>query len=163
MSNEDKTIEILWKGPYSPGQVVAGKDIEYKNGLYQIYGTHTIYGRGVLLYIGQTNGSFSKRIKSHYDQWIKYEFDEVEIYLGKIWKSTDVGNESENSLLEAEKLLIYFCAPAYNSNDIVDYKKPPKDSESVTIMNFGKISSLPTVVSSKWYHADIWEDREIWK
>ena len=120
MENNSKLINVLWTGPFSLDEILKENVINGK-GLYQIYGTHLIYGRNVLLYIGQTEVSFLERFQKHKSEWIKFEFDNVQIYSGEIIKSNDLNEDLKN----AEKLLLYFCAPAYNSNSIFDLKISP--------------------------------------
>ena len=90
-------IKILWSGPYTPDQIRNNKKI----GLYQIYGTHPIYGRNVLIYIGETTTSFIDRIKAH-QNWMQYELDELVFYTGEIQ------SEEQNNIRyikEAEKMI----------------------------------------------------------
>lgn len=143
-------INVIWSGPY-PIDIVKQKT---SIGLYQIYGTHPIYGRNVLLYIGKTERSYAERFISHETDWIRYEYDDVSVYLGEVKADGDI----KKSILDAEKLLIYYCAPAYNSNELTDYRK--NGTEDIILMNFGRIASLPTEVSSLWYDSDIWTDEK---
>jgi len=126
-------------------------------GVYQIYGTHPIYGRNVLLYIGKTNDTFISRISAHDDLWIKYEYDEVTIYTGTVVDEYGDGierEEDEKILIDsAELLLLYYCAPAYNSNSL---QKLGVD-EDIRLLNYGKIGSLPTEVSTLWEKSKVWE------
>jgi hypothetical protein len=129
--------------------------IDNNKGVYQIYGTHPIYGRNVLLYIGKTNDDFVNRISSHNDVWIKYEYDEVTIYTGTVVDENDekIDEEKEKTLIDrAEQLLLYYCAPAYNSNGI----QKLEISEDIRLLNFGKIGSLPTEMSTLWYNSKVW-------
>ncbi|HBS88598.1 MAG: hypothetical protein A2W91_18330 [Bacteroidetes bacterium GWF2_38_335] len=143
-------IKILWSGPYTPDQIRNNKKI----GLYQIYGTHPIYGRNVLIYIGETTTSFIDRIKAH-QNWMQYELDELVFYTGEIQ------SEEQNNIRyikEAEKMLLYYTCPAYNSNLISDYMKSKDfDDFEIIIMNFGKIGSLPYEVSTFHYDSEVWD------
>ncbi len=68
-----KEIDIWWEGPFDQDEII-DNDIDknfYDNtadkiGLYQIYGTHPLYGNDVLLYIGRTKGKkgFLDRLKN---------------------------------------------------------------------------------------------------
>lgn len=149
MENNSKLINVLWTGPFSLDEILKENVINGK-GLYQIYGTHLIYGRNVLLYIGQTEVSFLERFQKHKSEWIKFEFDNVQIYSGEIIKSNDLNEDLKN----AEKLLLYFCAPAYNSNSIFDLKI--SQDKKIVLRNFGKIGSIPIELSSEWFHSDFW-------
>lgn len=152
MENNSKIINVLWKGPFSIDDVIKNKSENDDFGLYQIYGTHPIYGRNVLLYIGKTQDSFSKRFKSHNNLWIKYEYDIVQIYLGEI-KNHDKDFLINEDLTEAENLLLYYCAPAYNSYSITDYR----NTKEIVLRNFGKICSIPPELSSSMYNSVMWE------
>ena len=58
-------INIHWRGPHSY-EDVRGMDGEADRGLYQIYGTHPVYGAGTLLYIGRTwENTFRERFSDH--------------------------------------------------------------------------------------------------
>ena len=43
-------IHIDWSGPYTYGQAVQLRNGQDDYGVYQIYGTHPIYGADVMLY-----------------------------------------------------------------------------------------------------------------
>jgi hypothetical protein len=53
----------------------------------------------------------------------------------------------------AEKLLIYYCVPSYNTNEKTDIA----NIENSIVLNFGRIGSLPTEVSTIWYKSDSWK------
>lgn len=70
-----KTLECLkisWEGPFTAEDVVSlNKDWDY--GIYQIYGTHNIFGADSLLYIGKAmEQTFADRIVQH-EHWIQWE------------------------------------------------------------------------------------------
>jgi hypothetical protein len=159
MSKEQQSnvIHLLWSGPHKVDSFKTNSTIDNNKGVYQIYGTHPIYGRNVLLYIGKTNDNFINRISAHDDVWIKYEYDEVTIYTGTVVDEYGEGVESEEdekTLIDrAEQLLLYYCAPAYNSNGI----QKLKITEDRRLLNYGKIGSLPTEVSTLWEKSKVWE------
>jgi hypothetical protein len=146
-------IEIKWEGPYS---IEAMKAFTGNIGLYQIYGAHPIYGSNSLLYIGMTIAGFESRFSSHYNDWIKYEYDDVKIYVGEVVTLLD--NDTTESVKIAEKLLLYYCAPGYNSNDLVDFKL--NVDRNIILLNYGRIARLPTEVSTIWYNSAIWKTFE---
>lgn len=151
---EINLIEIVWSGPHQI-KLEEFKSFESNDGLYQIYGTHPIYGRNVLLYIGITLNKVDERIWNHFNNWIKYEFDDVIVYKGEVKSKEIIDDEKLKGkyIGIAEKLLIYYCAPSYNTNEKTDIAKV----ESSIVMNFGKIGSLPTEVSTLWYHSKAWD------
>ncbi len=151
-------IEIIWKGPHNISSL---KNDELKNeiGLYQIYGGHPISGSNTLLYIGQTTESFEIRFRFH-ETWMKEEIDEMKIYIGTIYKYQKYSSEELNrKISKAEQLLIYFCAPPYNSNHIVSYKGDENiTGKHIIVLNYWKKNMLPYEVSTIWYHSECWKN-----
>lgn len=147
-------IEIVWSGPHHI-KLEEFENFESKDGLYQIYGTHPIYGRNVLLYIGITLNKVNERIRNHFNSWIKYEFDDVLVYKGEVVSKEIVDDQKlkEKYIRIAEKLLIYYCVPSYNTNEKTDIA----NIENSIVLNFGRIGSLPTEVSTIWYKSDSWK------
>ena len=153
-----KTIELLWE------IVPSNKEEKYVDltgkGIYQIYGTHPIYGRNVLLYIGMTITDLNMRLKQHKNSWIKYEYDPVAIYVGKIAANSQFPTLDESDDIEkAESLFIYYCAPAYNSNSLSGIKSDLR-GEGIVVRNYGKIGSLPIELSTAWYDSKVWDSKE---
>lgn len=151
-------INIYWNEPRSVKEIITEKLYINDVGLYQVYGTHPIYGRNVLLYIGLTNDSIFHRMLNHHKEWMKYEYDDLQIYYGEIVSENVVTNKE---IEVSEKMLIYFCAPAYNSNELLG--KSLEVKEKITVRNFGKIGSLPTEVSTIWYNSEIWINEKYFK
>ena len=151
-----KTIELLW-------EILEMKDWDNNDrekigGIYQIYGTHPIYGRNVLLYIGKTNGFIGDRIKQHLSAWIKYEYDEVTIHYGSLSPTSKFeGYSKMDAFAAAEALLVYYCAPAYNSNLILRIDEKYLEGE-IVVRNYKKLGSLPTEVSTGWYKSEVWRE-----
>ena len=57
-------IHIDWDGPYRIEEINELNDEKKDYGIYQIYGTHPVYGSNVLLYIGKADQqTFGARIK----------------------------------------------------------------------------------------------------
>lgn len=59
---DERILHIEWSWPHSLAEVDGFRDQRRVRGLYQIYGHHPVYGSNALLYIGQTDGTFGKRI-----------------------------------------------------------------------------------------------------
>ena len=135
-----KVIKIWWNGPFN-----VEDPYEDKFDLYQIYGTHAIYGRCVLLYIGRTDNGYI-RIKNHFHDWMKFEFDSMQYFAGKIIDCDE--QYLQQYCIDAERLLVYYCAPAYNSNLISDLKVV---DQNLLVLNFGKAGQLPCEASTIWY------------
>ena len=75
-------IEILWEGPLKIEDAKKKTDKDTDYGLYQVYGTHNIYGANTLLYIGKASEQeLGNRILQH-DSWTSIEQSELTIYFG---------------------------------------------------------------------------------
>ena len=158
--NQLSILEIIWQGPFTlaDSQSTKHQSKFRKNGLYQIYGTHEVFGSGSLLYIGKTQ-EFAERLASH-ESWLADEYDEVQVYLGTVqnskYKLQNIA-EFNNPVSAAEKLLVYFTSPPYNSHYIEDYKdQQAEEGKHTLVMNFGRKRSLPPEVSTLWYHSPAW-------
>ena len=141
-------IEINWSGPFKVDNISENYNKDYDYGIYQIYGTHNIYGASTLLYIGKAQSrTFSERFADH-KEWVEWEPASVDVYLGRLG-GIDKMTESkwglwDNQIERAEKLLIYHCAPSYNSQCLNGYGKMPL----TIVLNYGKIMRLPFEVSN---------------
>lgn len=144
-----KYIKIKWEGPFNQSEILNSDNEKGKQnyGIYQIYGNHKIYGKNVLLYIGKAQAqTFGIRIPQHID-WFYWEDIELKFYLGKICKhDNEIDYEDyedwDKQINCAEKTLIHYCQPAWNSsglntNSSTDY------FEEFIIFNFGKKIDLP--------------------
>jgi hypothetical protein len=80
METEDIIIHIDWEGPQSL-DAVAKLDGSTDRGVYQIYGSHPVYGSGVLLYIGRTRGTFAERVLTHQLYRNNPDAGHVEVYI----------------------------------------------------------------------------------
>jgi hypothetical protein len=154
-----RVIELEWTGPFTLEDILKEpkKNLNEK-GIYAIYGAHVVNGHNSLLYIGQTiDQNFALRFSSH-QPWINDENSDMIIYLGIIGgndSETEFENDLKNEIDLAERLLIYYCAPAYNSQNIRDIGIDEKDSD-VLLLNFGKKGMLPYELSSLWYWSKYW-------
>lgn len=161
---EVNLIEFEWRGPFTLNQIKewVKKDSDDnerpfdKNGLYQIYGTHPIFGKSSLLYIGKTTNSFQSRFGQH-ASWLKWEYDDPEIYLGTL-RDQNISEEEQSKLIGiAEELLIHYTCPPYNSQNIVDAASVPKLDSEYLVINHGKISTLLPCISTLNYNSDYYE------
>lgn len=149
-------IEIWWKGPYKSDQIKdfnASKDY----GLYQIYGTHNVNGPNSLLYIGQANDQkFATRIPQHY--WTEWEYSDVDIYIGRLGGTSAIDQgEWEKQIDVAERLLIYYCKPPYNTKNLNNYG----DIRETIVVNLDKKNRLPMEVSTFYNDSKFWGNE--WK
>ena len=155
---EVSIIEIKWHGPYSQTDFHTLND-ENHYGLYQLYGTHEIYGSETLLYLGKARDrAFSTRFSEHEKDWFDWQSSVVSMYVGQLGGTEQPGNEEwSNQIDEAEKLLIHFCTPPYNSQHIQDYKY----QEDILVLNYGKKKMLPYAVTSVMLNSPYW-NQKLW-
>ncbi len=165
-----KDIRIEWEGPYSL------EDIGYRegtyslsnakvneepedHGVYQIYGSHPIYGSNVLLYIGQANDqTFAKRISQ--EAWeCNEDYKNIQIYVGYIYNNGNYHPLNDDdvwgkAIEDAERMLIYSHEPARNSSNILNISRNQnklKDMEDIRVFNYGCYRSLmPEVSGEMW-------------
>ena len=159
MRKEDITIiEIDWQGPYSFEEAKDfGEGSDF--GLYQIYGTHNILGSNSLLYIGQANNQNLGTRLSQHKQWLNWEPSEMKIHVGRLGGTNHIDDELwEEQINHAERLLIYFSSPPYNSSNINGYG----DIQQTLVLNFGKKNLLPFEVSTLYDESEYWESGD-WK
>ena len=119
-------------------------------GIYQIYGSHPLYGNDVLLYIGKAQAqTFCTRIKQ--EGWeITNDPNTIKVYIGRLIGEKSVSKrEWKTQINLAEKLLIYSHAPAYNSSNLNSL--PEKEVVETTVFNWGSHRQLyPEVSGRRW-------------
>jgi hypothetical protein len=164
MNNEE--INIWWEGPFEIDDIL-NNTIDnniYENtadriGIYQIYGTHPLYGHDKLLYIGRTQNKngFQSRLKN---RWVieNGEDDEnIKIYLGTIFSyDKDISSNENNFIEKAEVLLINTLKPAFNSSNIQSVDKKLQERNYI-IYNHNNYRDIYPVLSSKHF----WQDNRI--
>lgn len=149
MKVEMNVIEIEWEGPISVNDTIKLiNDNDY--GIYQIYGTHPVFGSNTLLYIGKASlQTFATRLFQH--NWIEWSPSDVSIYIGRLGSIEDITIEEwEKQIDIAERLLIYYCKPPHNSSNINYFGK----IENTIVLNYGKRHSIPFEVSTLWETSD---------
>jgi len=123
-------------------------------GVYQIYGTHPVYGKNTLLYIGKAaSQTFGMRLKQH-DKWLyNQDSEQITVYTGRIGSNTPNKDwERWEDIIDiAEKLLIYVHQPAGNSSNIKSVGEIPIDTH---VLNWGDHGLLLPEVSAFRYFAD---------
>lgn len=155
-----KLITIEWEGPFKLAEIERNCNRSKDYGLYQIYGTHNIFGPNSLLYLGKAEEqTFSVRIPVH-KEWVEWESASIEIYLGRLGgiepMTKDRATDWCSDIDAAERLLIYFSSPPYNSRNIQWYG----DISDVVVINYKKRNRLPIEVST--YYEDVLKDSR-WK
>jgi hypothetical protein len=158
IKKEINIIEIAWEGPLTFDEAKEKKN-KKDYGIYQIYGTHNIFGENTLLYIGKAEQQeFGVRLAQHSD-WIINEQNEIKIYLGRLGGINTISDEEWVEQINiAEKLLIYFCSPPYNSSNINYYEI----SNDQIVLNFGKKNRIPYEVSTLYKNGE-YLNNENWK
>lgn len=152
-------IDAYWEGPYSSINIGENQDLE-GHCLYQIYGTHPVYGANTLLYIGRTNRKkIYTRLKEH--SWIDAQSDECQIFVASCgyFMGWDKWHEDKREryepyqcdsiLLSAiESLLIYAHQPSYNSANLksTSFAKLP-----FRLFNSGRRAMLNPEISTQFY------------
>jgi hypothetical protein len=138
MDKEIEIININWEGPFSIDDILNNK-IDSKKfavksddiGLYQIYGSHPLYGSDILVYIGRTQNKngFKSRLKGRWVIENGTDANNVQIYLGTIFSDSKKYNNKElNYCIEkAEILMINALKPAFNSSNIQSAKDFEQD------------------------------------
>jgi hypothetical protein len=143
-------IHINWYGPYKLEGLdkINNDDCDY--GVYQVYGTHPIYGSNVLLYIGRAvDQTFCTRLSQ--EEWTSNEDSgNVQIYIGRIaGGSTPEDKQWCREIELAEKLLIHTHKPALNSQNIRSI--PDLKLLDVHVLNWeNRRDLLPEVSGSRW-------------
>lgn len=150
-----KLARLDWTGPFSLEEVLqlTGKD-DY--GIYQVSGSHVVFGRDSLLYIGRAVGvTFGARFQQH-ASWVMQESG-VEIRLARPRKGDyaedDDWKEWDGLARDCEALNIYWHSPPYNSRGLNAYKGNP-----LRIQNCGERGSVLPEVSSDWKKVERPED-----
>lgn len=154
-------IKFFWEGPFNINDILENKiDKSYSVkandiGLYQVYGTHPLYGSNVLVYIGRTKNKngFKSRLK---DRWVidnGSDTENVQIYLGTIFSDINQNysdKDLDNLIDKSEVLLINAMKPAYNSSNVQsaneDFIK-----DNFILHNEGNYRSLYPVLDSKYF------------
>lgn len=142
-------IEIAWDGPFGVEDVVSRMHGAADYGIYQLYGTHSVHGADSLLYIGKAQErSFGQRLREHQNEWTEWEASGVTAYLGRLGGTTvmtkDRWPEWEDQIARAERLLIYFCSPPYNSSGVKTFSS----MRPTMVLNHKRRYRLPQEIST---------------
>jgi len=167
---EVDVIEIKWEGPFTIDEILNPKEanlnLDFKQasdyGVYQIYGTHAVLGPETLLYIGKTEErSFAVRIGEHLGEWIDWEPSDTRVFIGRFGGRLQVtDDEWLRQIDEAERLLIYYSAPPYNSKGLKGYGSIERPT---VVINLGRRNRLPLEVSTLYQSLQDQQGRNEWK
>lgn len=158
--------DLSWDGPfpvrydrendkYTINKDDIPEDLLGENGIYQIYGNHCVYGKDVLLYIGQTSSNdqntqkrgFERRIDEHLKDRF-YDHTNLSVYFGCFVDSDNNNYTPANEDVRlVEKVLIFSHIPALNKHEI-DYKSNP--DKTILVRNWYFKGSLQDVCTNAW-------------
>jgi hypothetical protein len=164
MATEIKCYHIVW-------EKIIWEDFKYEDfkkkddkGIYQLYGTHQVYGLNSLLYIGKTDKqTFGERIEQHLDDsdFIYNHFPEYSFFcLGRLQKTEDVSLKKYSEIIGSiEKLLINAHCPAFNSKDVKGLYKNDKKGKvnDFIIINWENYGQLLPEVSTLKFSDKYWK------
>jgi hypothetical protein len=148
---EERIVVVHWEGPFEWEQ--SQKRQKHSHVLYAFYGSHHLYGRDVLLYIGRSDDT-ENRIKQH-AWWIEWEYDTIKVRLASVFSFPGWAEfeklkrypKAKTSLVaDVEALLIFAHTPAYNTMGKGDLA-----NAGLRILNTGKLGHLLPEVSSLYY------------
>ena len=154
MESQELIIHIDWSGPHSYADVASfrgPKDF----GIYQVYGSHHVYGSDALLYIGKAEReTFADRFaQPDHAYWCgdNHDSGRLQIYVGRLFGEATPDDETWNNYIDlAERLLIQAHRPAENKNlDLV--KGKDQALQHVHVLNRSQYRDLmPEVSGARW-------------
>jgi hypothetical protein len=155
-----RIVHVQWEGPLTQAQVANADNGVRDRGLYEISGSHPVYGHSTLLYIGRTSAeatTFAARIKQHDWRFGRDLAQEhLTFYLGRLAGSTTPPPSRWNGEIECvEALLVAAHKPAWDSSGVLDLGV---DREArigdLHILNWGTFGYLlPEVSAARWCQA----------
>lgn len=168
---EIKVFHLLWeKFNWQELDLEKLKEKKHK-GVYQIYGTHHVYGKDSLLYIGQTKEqTFGQRLNpdQHWDFNVNHFTEISDIYIGMLLDRDDADRKKYNFIIDdIEYLLINSHCPAFNSTNLKGLKEHKPKNEFI-IINWGNYGQmLPEIstlkFSSKYWDNELYQDILLYK
>jgi hypothetical protein len=144
-------IHIDWDGPFTQSEISQlNKPDDY--GLYQVYGTHPVYGADTLLYIGRVEQQrFGVRLAQHGWCGINPDSNRVLFYVGRLFGIPHPDTDAEwcRQIELAERLLIHAHQPAQNTQKTL--AGLDRDLWFVHVINWRRYRNLmPEVSGAKW-------------
>jgi len=156
--------DVYWDGPHKWEEKPPFK---LGHVLCSLHGTHPLYGRDVLLYIGKTDVDMDTRLSQH-AWWVEEELDVVTLKFASIrvfegndsienWRRNDDERKPDvtcskkaapDIVREVEALLIYAHQPAFNTSGKVSLNV----RRGLRIFNTGKLGLLHPELS--WAYFD---------
>lgn len=145
-------IHINWSGPYAYTDAIKLRSTSEDYGIYQVYGTHPVYGSDVLIYIGKADQqTFGVRLSQEAWQKTNSDSSNLTVYVGRLagYEGTPTNTEWSSQITVAERILIIAHWPAGNSsgiNVLLD-----KEYRDIHVLNWGSYRSLLPEVSGSRY------------
>ncbi len=148
-----REIFLDWEGPFTTDELEDLNDPRIDYGLYQVYGTHPLYGEEVLLYLGATGGgrTFGTRIAEEQTYWeTEEDFQPLVVYVARhMGVVTPSNGDWEEEMDLALRLLIFAHAPVFNAREVA--ASPDDDLKEVHVVNWGQYLDLAPEVSGRRY------------
>ena len=141
-------IHLQWDGPFTLQEVQRMND-DYDYGVYQIYGSHPVYGSDVLLYIGKAGEqTFSVRLQQQ-ERWLyNQDAGNIRYYVGRLsGERTPKDAEWVRQIDIVEALLIHSHWPAANARNIQTLGTHTAIIADTHVLNWGLRRSLLGEVS----------------
>ena len=148
--NHEIDIHLDWSGPFKFADACRSND-NGDWGVYQIYGSHPLYGAEVLLYIGKAERrTFGARLPEPHSMPYCYAIESTTVYLGRLAGEVAPDDAEWNRrIVLAESLLITAHRPAWNSQ--MNAHKLDAELQGVHIFNWGNHRCLmPEVSGARW-------------
>ncbi len=142
-----RPLHVQWDGPFSLEEVSKLNE-SYDYGVYQVYGSHPIYGSDVMLYIGKAQDqAFGVRLNQE-GWYYNPDAGNIRIYVGRLaGRKTPTDAEWGNEINLVETMLIYSHWPAGNSRNIQSLGKYADSIKNVCVLNWGNRRDLLSEVS----------------
>ncbi|MCQ4241913.1 hypothetical protein [Stutzerimonas stutzeri] len=150
MGKTTEHIHVQWEGPFSYDDACKLRDGAHDYGIYQIYGSHPVYGSDVLIYIGKADiQTFGARLSQHH--WHYTNQDKLTVYVGRLhgYGDTPADTQWSQQIAHVERLLIYSHWPAGNSSGLNVQLRD--DFHYIHVLNWGKFRDLLPEVSGARY------------
>ena len=148
-----RNIYIDWEGPFTLDELEELDDPRIDYGLYQVYGSHPLYGEDVLLYLGATGGerTFVSRLADEQNYWeAEEDFQPLIIFVGRhMGVVTPTNGVWEEEMDLALRLLVFAHAPVFNAREVA--VSPDDDLKDVHVVNWGQDLDLAPEVSGRRY------------
>lgn len=141
-------IHLQWDGPFTLQEVYEMND-NHDYGVYQVYGSHPVYGSDVLLYIGKASQqTFSARLQQQ-DQFLyNQDAGNIRYYVGRLaGEQTPSNSKWAHQIDLVETLLIHSHWPAANSRNIQTLGGHAAEIADTHVLNWAQRRSLLSEVS----------------